>query len=209
MEHPMPDTATPPEADVIAVRRAIAQKHPTATGTEAHMHEGAFLGITFRTGERYYWWADPTGAMPEQPRYAREHAAAVLLPRAERAAARIVPSALWTRGGEEQVSVLQPDVGDCPDCGKQLTRAMFRWTNRTPDPDPFENELFSGDGRFPSLRHADGSPDHDGPFGPSSKPAHPACPDCLRTGLTYDDTGYGTTARCPHCGWHKYTDRGD
>lgn len=105
--------------------------------------------------------------------------------------------------------MLKEDAGDCPDCDKQLTRAMFRWTERTPDPDPFEASLFSGDGRFSSLRHSDGSPDHEGPFGPSSKPARTACPECLRPGVTFQDTGYGWNANCPHCGWQNYTDSGD
>jgi hypothetical protein len=209
----MPDTETPHETEAIDLRRIIAEKHPRATQTQPHEHEGKFIGLTFAVpahGQlRYFYWADPTGAMPERPRYTREHAAAVLVARAERAAVRITPSALWTRAGEEQVSVLQPDAGDCPDCSKQLARATFRWTNRTPDPDPFENELFSGDGRFPSLRHADGSPDHDGPFGPSSKPARTACPECLRPGVTFKDTGCGWNANCPHCGWQHYTDTGD
>jgi ribosomal protein S27E len=207
----MPDMRTTHEDLTIALRRAVADKHPSATETWIHEHEGVFIGLTFASltggGLRgNYYWIDTTGAMPERPRYTRREAANVLLPRAERAAALVTPDGLWTRAGEEQVSLLRPDAGDCITCGKQLADGMFRWTGRKVDPDPFEAELFSGDSRFPSLRHADGSQNHGVHDTPSAKVS---CPECLRPGTTFDDGAYGTTARCPHCGWHKYTDRGD
>jgi hypothetical protein len=169
-----------------------------------HEHEGAFIGLTFRT-DVYFWWIDATGAMPEQPRYTREAAAAVLLPRAERAAARVIPGSLWTRAGEEQVGLRREDAGDCATCGKQLAEGMFRWTDQTPEPEDYFPP-FPDDGRFPDLRHADGDKNHGVHFGPDVKAA---CPECLRPGLDFKDTGYGWNANCPHCGWRKYTDSGD
>lgn len=205
----MPDIRTTHEDPTITLRRAIADKYPNATDTWIYDHEGEFLGLTFAVpGGGALWnfyWIDTTGAMPERPRYSRREAANVLKPRAERAAARITPDGLWTRAGEEQVSLLRPDAGDCSTCGKQLADGMFRWTARKTDPDPFEVELF-GDGRFPSLRHADGSKNHGVHDSPSAKTF---CPECLRPGLSFSDTGYGRNAVCPHCGWEKYTDSGD
>jgi hypothetical protein len=205
----MPDTETPHETEAIALRRVIAEKNFLATGTQIHEHEGQFVGLTFTVRDHTvhtFWWIDPTGALPARPRYTREHASAVLLVRAERAAVRITPGPLWTRAGEEQVSLLQPDAGDCNACGKQLARGMFRWTDRKVDPDPFEAELFSGDGRFSSLRHADGDKNHAIHDCPSAKTA---CVECLRPGVTFRDTGYGWEANCPHCGYQHYTDSGD
>lgn len=66
----MHDTEAPHETEVIALRRVIAEKHPTATSTQVHEHEGQFIGITFRVTARtlqYFRWADPTGAMPDSP----------------------------------------------------------------------------------------------------------------------------------------------
>jgi hypothetical protein len=205
----MPDTRAPHEDSAIILRRVIAEKHPRATGTQVHEHEGQFIGLTFTVRDhtvRLFYWIDPTGALPARPRYTREPAVTVLLIRAERAAARLTPAALWTRAGEEQVSLLEPDAGDCSRCDKQLARGMFRWTDRKADPDPFEAQLFSGDGRFSSLRHADGDKNHSVHDCPSTKAA---CRECLRPGLTFRDTGYGWEANCPHCGWQNYTDSGD
>ena len=204
----MPDIRTEHEDGTIALRRAIADKYPNATDTWIYDHEGEFLGLTFAVPGGSLWnfyWIDTTGVMSERPRRSRREAASVLLPRAERAAARITPESLWTRAGEERVSLLRPDAGDCTTCGKQLADARFRWTARKPDPDPFEVELF-GDGRFPSLRHADGSKNHGVHDSPSAKTF---CPECLRPGHSYTDSGNGRTAVCPQCGRATSTDSGD
>lgn len=109
-----------------------------------------------------------------------------------------LPAALWTRPGEQLLAVRAPDVGNCTACGQPLAEGMFRWERNQPNP------IFpEDDGRYPALRHADGSPDHD-----ASMFAKPRCPDCRGEELSYADSGYGTTASCP-CGWSKYTDRGD
>lgn len=207
----MPDTETTPHEDAaIALRRIIAEKHAGATETQVHEHEGQFVGMTFVVRDhgqlRHFYWIDPTGTLPERPRYAREDAAAVLPLRAARAAARITPGPLWTRAGEEQLSLRQPDAGDCTRCGKQLAEGMFRWTDR--EPELFEGEFgdFFGDGRFSSLRHADGSQNHGARDCLSAKTA---CSECLRTGITVKDTGHGWETSCPHCGHQSYTDSGD
>lgn len=108
---------------------------------------------------------------------------------------------LWTRPGEELIAVTNAAAGDCAntDCGKPLTEGMFRWANLDPDP----ADLFGGDGRFPALRHSDGT-DNCQMF----MHTHPQCPECGGEKLSYQDTGYGTTALCS-CGWREYTDRGN
>lgn len=106
----------------------------------------------------------------------------------------------WTREGESFLAVRDLDPGNCTACGQPLIEGWFCWDNWLQDPaDPFPNT-----GRFPALRHADGSPNH-GRFDPDTKNR---CPECRGEQLSYEDTGYGTIARCP-CGWNKYTDRGD
>lgn len=105
--------------------------------------------------------------------------------------------ALWTRPGEEFIAMRDPDPGNCTRCGAPLAEGIFRWADATPDP------LFGNNGQFSSLRHADGSPNHDAPMF-----TKPRCPECRGEELSYRDTGYGTVASCP-CGWSKYTDRGD
>lgn len=202
----MPETTTPHEDLAAAVRRIAAEKHPKAMDWQVHEQQGKFIGLTFGIPDRsqqprYFYWVDPTGAMPKQPRYTREAAAAVLQPRADRAFARVTPVVLWTRPREEQVGLLREDAGDCTRCGEQLAEGMFRWTDAEPDP------IFGGTGQFPSLRHADGSPGHGDDA--SSLFAVNACPECLQPGVTFRDTGYGWDAKCPHCGWQKYTDSGD
>jgi hypothetical protein len=107
----------------------------------------------------------------------------------------------WIRPGEEFLKIRDDDPGNCTVCGKPLIEAWFRWTSRRNQPD----DPYPTDGRFPSLRHADGSPNHDLVGGLMAKNR---CPECKGEQLDYQDTGYGWTARCP-CGWHKYTDSGD
>lgn len=108
--------------------------------------------------------------------------------------------ALWTRDNEEFLGVRDDDPGNCTVCSKPLIEVWFRRTNYKPDP----TSPFPSDGRFSTLRHADGSPNH----GDCGLFAKIRCPECKGEGVTFEDTGYGWTARCP-CGWHKYTDSGD
>lgn len=108
---------------------------------------------------------------------------------------------LWTREGESFLGVRDADPGNCTVCSRPLIDGWFRWDDWTPDPE----SPFPGTGRFTSLRHADGSPNHASRFGLDAKNR---CPDCKGEDLSYKDGNYGTTARCP-CGWNQYTDRGD
>lgn len=115
----------------------------------------------------------------------------------------MIDPSLWTRDGESFLAIRDPDPGNCTACGQPLIEGWFRWDGWTPDPGA--GALFSDDGRFTSLRHADGSPNHASRFGLDAKNR---CPECKGDQLGYRDTGYGTVASCP-CGWSKYTDRGD
>lgn len=107
---------------------------------------------------------------------------------------------LWTRPNEEFLGVRDDDPGNCTVCSQPLIEGWFRWADHQND----EYDPFPTDGRFPSLRHIDGSPNH-GVHGLSTKSR---CPVCRGEGLSYQDTGYGWIARCS-CGWHTYTDSGD
>lgn len=111
---------------------------------------------------------------------------------------------VWTRPGETLLSIRTPDAGICAGagCRKPLTEGMFHWADIPVDPDSVG--LFAGDGRFPALRHADGSPDCGQVMG-----AVRVCPQCKSEELTERDTGYGTVLACVPCGWNQYTDRGD
>lgn len=112
---------------------------------------------------------------------------------------------LWTRDHEEYLDIRTPDAGNCTGCAAPLAEGWFRWTPQEQDPYEPPDPFAAGDGRFPALRHADGTPDC-APHGVSAKPR---CPQCKSEALTFDDGAYGTTARCSGCGWNKYTDRGD
>ncbi|GHB52876.1 hypothetical protein GCM10010331_45650 [Streptomyces xanthochromogenes] len=115
-----------------------------------------------------------------------------------------VGTKLWVRPGESFVQVLEEDEGNCAVCSGPVVRAKFRWDNWSPDPEALFGD--GGDGSFQRSGHADGSPPHGELHTVFAKPR---CPECRSEDLSYDESGYGTTARCADCGWYKYSDRGD
>jgi hypothetical protein len=99
----------------------------------------------------------------------------------------------------------------CVYCRLPVVQGRFHWLND--DGTPVLQGGVSNSGeivRFPSWRHADGSPGHgvDGYL----VIAEGRCPECGAydsDALSRRDTGYGDDVTCTACGWNKYFGRGD
>ncbi|MEU4534344.1 hypothetical protein AB0G15_05715 [Streptosporangium sp. NPDC023825] len=94
----------------------------------------------------------------------------------------------------------------CSMCGTLVIEAEFRDPNWTP-PWYVDPEEANGGGVYRVLLHADGAPGHGENNDFISKKNR--CANCRGFNVSYEETGYGTIARCGDCGHAPYYDRGD